>query len=146
MKISLRHALILILAVSGAAAEAKTGVNLAPVAEPSTSRISRDTSLAALHDGYAPKVSHDRSKGAYGNWRPQGTQWVQYDWTAPVSTRKIDVFWWDDQRGVRLPTACRLLYWDGKGFVPVSNPSGLGLAKDTFNTTTFDEVRTSKLR
>jgi alpha-glucosidase/alpha-D-xyloside xylohydrolase len=146
MKISLRHALVLIVAVSGAAAEAKTGVNLAPVAEPSTSHVSRDTSLGALHDGHAPEVSSSRGKGSYGNWPTKGTQWVQYDWAAPVRTRKIDVFWWDDRAGVGVPKACRVLYWDGKGFVPVSNPSGLGLARDQFNTTTFDEVRTSKLR
>jgi hypothetical protein len=86
--------------------------NLAPVAEPSSSHVSRDTSLASLHDGHAPKTSHVRGKGSYGNWPSKGTQWVQYDWTAPVRTRKIDVFWWDDQRGVRLPKACRLLYAD----------------------------------
>jgi alpha-glucosidase/alpha-D-xyloside xylohydrolase len=123
-----------------------TGVNLAPVAKPSTSHVSRDTSLAALNDGHAPKTSHSRGKGSYGNWPTKGTQWVQYDWTAPVRTRKIDVFWWDDRAGVRLPKACRLFYWDGKRFVPVLNPSGLGVAKDKFNTTTFDEVRTTKLR
>jgi len=146
MNASRSYGLILILVASIAAAEAKTGVNLAPVAEPSTSHVSRDTSLAALHDGHAPKTSHVRGKGSYGNWPTKNTQWVQYDWTVPVRTRKIDVFWWDDRGGVRLPKACRLLYWDGKGFVPVSKPSGLGVAKDKFNTTTFDEVRTSKLR
>jgi len=128
------------------AAEAATDVNLASVAEPSTSHVSRDTSLAALHDGHAPETSHVRGKGSYGNWPKIGTQWVQYDWTAPVRIRKIDVFWWDDRAGVRLPKACRLLYWDGERFVPVQNPSGLGVAKDQFNTTTFDEVRTIKLR
>ena len=35
------------------AEEAPTAVNLAPVAEPSTSHVSGDTSLAALHDGHA---------------------------------------------------------------------------------------------
>ena len=128
------------------AAEAATKVNLAPVAEASTSNVSRDTSLAALHDGHAPKVSRDRGEGAYGNWPSKGTQWVQYDWEAPVDTQKIDVFWWADGGGIGVPKAYRLLYWDGKGFVPVGNPSGLGVAKDTFNTTTFDAVRTTKLR
>jgi hypothetical protein len=146
MNASRSYGLILILVTSCAAAKAKTGVNLAPVAEPSSSHVSRDTSLAALHDGHAPETSHVRGKGSYGNWPSKRTQWVQYDWTAPVHTRKIDVFWWDDRAGVRLPKACRLLYWDGERFVPVRNPSGLGVAKDKFNTTTFDEVRTSKLR
>ena len=77
MNTYLRYALILILAVSTATAEAKTGVNLAPVAEPSTSHVSRDTSLAALHDGQDPKASDDRSNGSYGNWRKIGTPWVQ---------------------------------------------------------------------
>ncbi len=45
-----------------------------------------------------------------------------------------------------MPKASRVLYWDGKKFVPVSNPKGLGVAADKFNTTTFDEVRTTKLR
>jgi hypothetical protein len=35
--------------------------------------------LAALHDGHAPKVSHDRGKGAYGNWPSKGTQWAGSD-------------------------------------------------------------------
>ncbi len=120
--------------------------NLAAVAKPSSSRCSGDTSLGALNDGHAPKASHVRGHGSYGNWPARGTQWVQYDWGQPISTNKIDVFWWDDRRGVRLPKACRLLYWDGKAFVPVKNPSGLGVAKDKYNTTTFDEVRTPKLR
>jgi hypothetical protein len=71
---------------------------------------------------------------------------VQYDWSLPISTKKIDVYWWDDRRGVRLPEACRLLYWDGEDFVLVSNASGMGVAENQYNTTTFDEVRTSRLR
>ncbi len=121
-------------------------VNLAVVATPSSSYVSGDTTLAALNDEHEPQSSRDRSRGSYGNWNRTGTQWVQYDWSQPISTGKIDVYWWDDRRGVRLPNACRLLYWDGGGFVPVSNPSGLGVAEDQYNTTTFDEVTTSKLR
>ena len=144
----MKNLIIIILSgmALGSAAEAATKVNLAPVAEASTSNVSRDASLAALHDGHAPKVSHDRGEGAYGNWPSKGTQWVQYDWAAPVDTQKIDVFWWADGGGIGVPKAYRVLYWDGKGFVPVGNPSGLGVAKDTFNTTTFDAVRTTKLR
>ncbi|MBN1126649.1 MAG: glycoside hydrolase family 127 protein [Sedimentisphaerales bacterium] len=121
-------------------------VNLALIATPSASRVSGDTSLASLHDGYAPETSHVRGRGSYGNWPARGTQWVQYDWSKPISTNKIDVYWWDDRRGVHLPAACRLLYWDGETFQPVKNGLGLGVEKDRYNTTTFDEVRTTKLR
>ena len=54
---------------------------------------------------------------------------------------EIEVYWFDDHRGVRLPKACRLKYWDGEQFVPVKNAKGLGLAANQFNTTTFAEVR-----
>ncbi len=130
----------------GPAEKPKSGVNLAVVAKPSTSRVSGDTSLASLNDGYAPDTSHVRGRGSYGNWPAKGTQWVQYEWSRPISTKKIDVYWWDDQRGVRLPKASRLLYWDGDAFAKVPNASGLGVAVSQFNTTTFDEVRTSRLR
>ncbi|HUT47274.1 MAG TPA: hypothetical protein VMX36_13400, partial [Sedimentisphaerales bacterium] len=127
-------------------AEPDSGVNLAVVAEPSCSYVSGDTSLTALNDEYNPTNSRDRRRGSYGNWPRRGIQWVQYDWSRPISTNKIDVYWWDDRRGVRLPKACRLLYWNGGDFVPVSNPSGLGVAENQYNTTIFDEVSTTKLR
>lgn len=122
------------------------GVNIAVVAEPSSSYVSGDTSLNALNDDDMPRNSLSRGRGSYGNWPRRGTQWVQYDWSRPISTNRVDVYWWDDRRGVRLPKACRLMYWNGLEFVSVNNPSGLGVDGDKFNTTTFDEIRTTKLR
>ena len=149
--IRLMPALLVVAAVvfsCNALAQDRTdsGVNLAVVAEPSSSYVSGDTALAALNDEYDPPNSRDSRRGSYGNWPRRATQWVQYEWSRPISTKKIDVYWWDDRRGVRLPEACRLLYWNGEDFVPVSNPSGLGIAENQYNTTTFDEVRTSRLR
>ncbi len=134
---------VMILPCTAAAA---SEVNLAAVATPASSHVSGDTSLSALQDGYAPDSSYVRGRGSYGNWPTRGTQWVQYEWSQPISTRQIDVFWWNDRRGVRLPTACRLLYWDGQTFQPVKNTSGLGVTPHQYNTTTFDEISTSKLR
>ena len=85
-----------------------TGANLAIVAKPSNSYVSGDTTASALNDGYDPRSSRDNRRGSYGNWPRTGTQWVELDWSQPISTQKIDVYWWDDNRGVRLPTACRL--------------------------------------
>jgi len=122
------------------------GANLAVAATPSSSYTSGDTRLGALNDESAPRNSRDTRQGSYGNWPRKGTQWVQYDWTQPISTKQMDVYWWDDRQGVRLPKACRLTYWNGTEFLPVSSPVGLGVAGDRFNSTTFDEVSTSKLR
>jgi len=41
---------------------ADSAVNIAVVAEPSSSHVSGDTSLAALHDGHAPDSSHVRGR------------------------------------------------------------------------------------
>jgi DUF1680 family protein len=125
---------------------AEPAANLAVVASPSTSYVSGDTSLGALNDNNDPRNSRQRGTGSYGNWPRTGTQWVQYDWTQPICTKRIEVYWWDDGQGVRLPKACRLQYWNGAAFVPVPQVSGLGVAGDRFNVSTFEEVRTAKLR
>jgi hypothetical protein len=127
-------------------AQESSPVDLAIVATPSASYVSGDTSVAGLNNGWWPRNSRDDRHGSYGNWPSTGTQWVQYDWSQPVSTREIGVYWWDDQRGVRLPKACRIKFWDGNGFVEITNASGLGVAGDRLNVTTFDEVTTTKLR
>lgn len=75
-----------------------------------------------------------------------GAQWVQYEWTQPVSTGEISVFWWNFENSLRLTSAYRLKYWTGSEFLPVINPVGLGLVNNQFNKTTFKEVQTTRLR
>jgi hypothetical protein len=125
---------------------APIGSNLGPGAHVTTSFVSGHENLAAVHDGFEPADVNDHSHGAYGNWPQTGTQWVQYEWSQPISTQRVDVYWWDDSRGIRLPKACRLSYWDGKAFVAVQEAKGLGVLGGHFNTTTFKEVLSSKLR
>ncbi|TWT82817.1 Non-reducing end beta-L-arabinofuranosidase [Planctomycetes bacterium CA13] len=139
-------AIVILIASYFHSAAVASDVNIAVVATPTSSHVSGDTSLGALNDGHSPDSSHVRGQGSYGNWPSRGTQWVQYEWSQPISTKKVDVFWWDDHQGVRLPKECRLLYWDGENFVPVKKASGLGVAASQFNTTTFEEVDTSELR
>jgi DUF1680 family protein len=138
---------LLLLATPAFAQESgATAVNVAVVATPTASYTSGDTSVTALNDGNEIRGSRDRRRGSYGNWPRRDTQWVQYDWSQPISTKLIEVYWWDDRQGVRLPKESRLKYWDGNEFVPVKNASGLGVEGDKFNGTTFEEVTTSKLR
>ncbi len=129
-----------------ATAQPAGGANLAVVATPSASYVSSDTTVSALNDGFNPRNSRDTTHGSYGNWNRTGTQWVQYEWSQPISTSNMDVYWWADGRGIRLPATCRLSYWNGESFVGVSNASGLGVEANHYNPTTFDEVQTTKLR
>jgi hypothetical protein len=149
---------ILRLKSSGAAAQqssatekkpavtASSGANLATVAQATALYVSPHETILALNSGYNPENSNDKTHGAYGNWPRNGTQWVQYEWSRPISTRRIDVYWFDDHGGVRIPKACRLSYWNGSGFVAVKATTGLGLDENKFNSATFDEITTSKLK
>jgi uncharacterized protein len=120
--------------------------NLALVAVASTSYVSGHETITALNDGSSPAHSDDKSAGAYGNWPRTGAQWVQYDWTQPIQTDRIEVYWFDDQRGVRVPVACRLKHWDGSSFMAVPGATGLGLEANRFNVTAFPAMTTTKLR
>ena len=77
---------------------------------------------------------------------PSQNMWVQYEWTQPVKTKEMEVFWWDWEGTLPLPQSYRITYWNGTTFVPVSNPQGLGITTATFNKTTFDEIETDKIR
>jgi len=133
-------------AEAGGPQAARSAANLAIVATASSSRTSPDTSLRALASERVPANSRDNQHGSYGNWPARGTQWVQYEWNQPVSTRQVEVYWWNDRQGVRLPQSCRLQYWTGSNFVAVADAAGLGVLGDQFNVTHFAEVTTTKLR
>jgi DUF1680 family protein len=136
--------LAMLQASAGAATDPRA--NLALAAHVSTSFVSGHESLTAINDGFEPSDSQDHSHGCYGNWPEHGTQWVQYEWDQPISTNGIGVYWWDDNQGVRLPKAARVLYWDGNTFAPVPGDAVLGVEPRRFNTVNFSEVKTSKIR
>lgn len=45
-----------------------------------------------------------------------------------------------------MPEAYHVKYWDGSNFIPVKNVSGLGMINNQLNSTTFDEIKTTKVR
>ena len=123
-----------------------TGANLAPSATASTSYVSPWESLAALNNGGAPANSADRSNLAYGNWPERGTQWVEYQWPTAKSVDRVAAYWFDDDQGIDLPASCKVQYWNGGAYVDVPGQSACGVAGNTFNTTTFTAVSTTRLR
>lgn len=117
--------------------------NLATIAVATGSGRS-SSSLEELNDGLIPTPPGDH----WYNRAQQhpGTQWLQYEWRQPVRINKIDLFFWDYDSMVRLPRAYRITWWDGSRWAPVQAPSGLGLVNKQYNTTTFHEVTTTRLR
>ncbi|OXM83922.1 hypothetical protein CF651_23185 [Paenibacillus rigui] len=121
--------------------------DIAPQGTATTSFVSSWESLAGLNDGYAPTSSNDRGHPVYGNWdNPGTTQWVQYDFASARTISSTDIYWFDDDQGIDLPASYTLQYWNGTAWVNVANPSGLGIAANQYNTTTFTPVSTTKFR
>jgi hypothetical protein len=145
----------------GVAQSPDRAINIARVAVPSSFIVSSENKISSLNDGFSPENSFDRSHGLYGvhrDWDNESTvPWVQYDWSEPVKIDRIEIYWAVDHPRpgalpgshwptIHVPQSYRILYWNGSDFVPVNHPDGLGVAADTFNATTFEAVKTSKLR
>jgi uncharacterized protein len=138
-----------------------TALNVARVAVPSSRSLMSENKISALNDGFAPADSFDRSHALYALWVDHSAgereSWVQYEWSEPVSVNRVEIYWAAERPrpgaipgsvgpGVQAPNSYRILYWNGSDFVPVSQPQGLGVALNSFNETTFEPVKTSKLR
>jgi len=137
----------ILLIISNSFVSVAADVNVALTATPSTSYCSPWESITALNDGYDPAHSNDRSHAVYGNWNNPGTtQWVQYDFPQSYTISKCDVYWFDDNQGIDLPASCAFKYWNGSSWVSVSNPVGLGVLGNQYNTTTFTPVTTTRIR
>ena len=143
---------------------AQTGeapLNIARVAVPTGQMVTSQDKISALNDGFSPANSFDRSHARYALWSESpeegNSRWVQYEWSEPVGVDKVEIYWAVDHprvgaipgsEGPRMsaPKGYRILYWNGNGFVEVPHPQGLGMDLDRFNRTTFDAVKTTKLR
>ncbi|MBB5353620.1 hypothetical protein HNR46_003881 [Haloferula luteola] len=143
---NLSHWILIAAGACASPSTAEPAANLALLAQPSASYVSGDTSVAALNDGNEPTLSRERGPGSFGNWPKTGTQWVELSWTKAISTDAIEVYWWDDHQGVRLPSQCRLKFWNGSDYALVPSAEGLGVEGDTFNRTTFQPITTTRLR
>ncbi|WP_237722118.1 glycoside hydrolase family 127 protein [Sediminibacterium roseum] len=148
MKLFRSIMLLLVLAsVSVAAQENKpitTRPNLAMVATVTTSARSGQP-VSTLNDGAAPVVvNNTRPRTPPRN--PRSNVWVQYEWPRAVSTKEVGVFFWDYNGNIRLPEGYRLQYWNGTSFVALPNTQGLAMVNNRLNSTSFDEIKTTRMR
>ena len=151
-----------VLSGSRAFAQApQSSLNIARVAVPTSQVMTSENRISSLNDGFTPENSFDRTHALYALWAEPAagsrTSWVQYEWSEPVSVNRVEIYWAVDRpragelpgsyvRRIAAPESYRILSWNGSDFVPVSQLQGLGVALDTFNVTTFEPVKTGKLR
>lgn len=122
--------------------------DLALSATPSASYASPWTTITAINNGIYPIQSSDDSDLTpyWGTWPMAGTQWMELDWSQPITTNSSSVYFADDGGGLQLPASWVVQYWDGSQWANVANPSGYPEADNVFNQVTFDPVTTTKLR
>jgi hypothetical protein len=127
--------------------------NLALLANASTSYVSPWESLKGINDGFIPYTSGNIGKPEeevqYGNWADAADEhFLQYEWSQPVKLSQSSIYFFDDGGGVQLPADYTIEYWDDSlnDFMPVTNVQGKTIQKNTFNTVSFDETTTTKLR
>jgi hypothetical protein len=122
--------------------------DLALTATPSASYASPWTTITAINNGIYPIQSSDDSDLTpyWGTWPMAGTQWMELDWSQPITTDSSSVYFADDGGGLQLPASWTVQYWDGTQFVDVTNPGTYPEADNVFNQVTFDPVTTTKLR
>ena len=122
--------------------------DLALTATPSASYASPWTTITAINNGIYPIQSSDDSDLTpyWGTWPMAGTQWMELDWSQPITTNASSVYFADDGGGLQLPTSWVVQYWDGSQWINATNTSGYPEADNVFNQVTFDPVTTTKLR
>jgi hypothetical protein len=120
-------------------------VNKAGSATPSASYTSPWESVAALNDGIDPPASNDTVNPRWGTWPNTGEQWTELTWSSAQTLNAADVYFFDDNGGVRLPASYRLQYWTGSSYVDVG-AGGYPLAANQYNRVTFTQISTTRLR
>jgi len=117
-----------------------------------TSKVSasiRSRSIKAINDQFEPVDSKDQSL-PYFHWWPKKdtTEWVRYDFDAPHTVTNCKVYWYDDGPfgGCRIPAAWKIYYMKDGQWIPVKNTTDYEIAKDKYNSVTFEGVTTTALK
>lgn len=102
-----------------------------------------------INDQYEPESSIDHSVGYLHWWPKKGTtEWVSYEFPAPVRVKEVAVYWFDDTGlgECRVPASWKLYYRKGSAWIPVNNLNPYGVEKDKYNQVKFSPVVTTGLK
>lgn len=128
------------------ATAADDSVNIALVANSTTSYVSSWETLDAVNDGYTPSNSNDKSHGAYGNWdNPNSFQWVQYTWDQEFILKSVEIYWFDDGGGVLTPNIAYIQFYENNSW-EIADSVPVPCVKNTFNYASLGDITTDKIR
>ncbi|GAA2631356.1 galactose-binding domain-containing protein [Paractinoplanes durhamensis] len=103
-----------------------------------------------IADGVQPSGPVGPNTDVWNTWPQVGEQWIQLDWSSPVTVDHSRIWFTHDVdesgAGVAPPASWKIQYWDGAAFQDVQNPSAYGTSATGWNTVTFGKVTTTKLR
>ncbi|SDC10665.1 glycoside hydrolase family 127 protein [Niabella drilacis] len=134
--------LMILVSVCFAQPEGKGRRNLAMIARVTGS----GNEFLHLYDGVLPENKAGAAPVKRNRSSRPGPQWVQYEWKQPVAVKEIALYWHDFNGSEPLPAAYHIQYWNGNAFVPVTNVAGSALHNDELNHSSFDEIKTTRLR
>ncbi len=133
--------------------------NVAILATPTASVTAGWNRVTGLNDDVQPNSSGDVTPNdnvnVWGAWPEIGAQWVQYDWTEPVTVGELGAYFISNLDGAGLgidvPKAWSAEYWDAEAgdageWVPVEASGAYGSEVDVFNVVEFTPVTTTRLR
>ncbi|MFH0945715.1 MAG: transcriptional initiation protein Tat, partial [Planctomycetota bacterium] len=106
-------------------------------------------SEGAVADGLLPENSADPSIPRFTWWDHRGgREWIQAEFGEKRVFSTVRVYWFDDtgHGACRVPDSWQIMVRVDDEWVPVTEPSGFGVARDILNTTTFREVETDAVR
>jgi hypothetical protein len=122
---------------------------IAIVAETSASHCHSADATGAANDNILPANSIDHSIPRMTWWDHRGSdEWIAMEFEQPHTFYTAEIYWFDDTgRGsCRVPASWKLLYKDDDQWRPVETTSTYRVAKDQFNSVSFEPVTTRELR
>ncbi|WP_119582884.1 discoidin domain-containing protein [Streptomyces europaeiscabiei] len=120
--------------------------NLAASATATASYTSSWESVTAVNDGIDPPSSGDTVNPRWGTWPETGQQWAELTWPSAKTLNKAEVYFFDDDQGIDMPASWKLQYWNGSAYADVPGAGSYPLAKNQYNTVTFNATSTTRLR
>jgi DUF1680 family protein len=103
--------------------------------------------LRSIYDGADPLSSADESSLYFRVRPPVGeAAWIEYELRGPVEISSAQVYFYDDRRFCRMPSAWRILYRLDGAWKPVASRRPYEIEKDRFNVVHFEPVTTTALR